>query len=80
MKERYFARLRKYSLQTIACGIPRGSVGWPLLFPILVNNATVILNPIIFADDTSFFICTLTEKYLFESSEQRKQTFSNTVL
>ena len=46
------------SLENIRCGIPQGSISRPLLFLIFVNDlqyTTNKLNPIIFADDTSFF-------------------------
>ena len=43
---------------TITCGVPQGSIVGPLLFILYINdieNVSDILNPILFADDTSFF-------------------------
>ena len=43
---------------TITCGFPQGSILGPLLFILYINdieNVSDILNPILFADDTSLF-------------------------
>ena len=56
-------------LETIACGVPQGSILGPLLFLQYINylrNASNLLDPIMFADDTNLF---LTHKNISYHSE-----------
>ena len=68
------------SLETIRFSVPQGSILGPLLFLILVNDLqypTNVLNPIIFADDTSFFSSHSNIKDLFEiANKEMKNVFA----
>ena len=49
---------KKTSLETVSCDKPQGSIFGPVLFLLYVNklkNASNILNPIMFADDTKLY-------------------------
>ena len=56
--------------ETITCGAPQGSIHGPLLFPIYVNDlnqASNILDSIMFADDTNLFYSHHQIKTFFET-------------
>ena len=61
----------KSTLQsTKKCGVPQGSILGPLLFLLYVNdlpNASRILTPIMFADDTNLFLSRQNLKTLFST-------------
>ena len=57
-------------METITCGVSQGSILGPLLFLIFINDlsqATSILDPIMFADDTNLFYSNENVDILFES-------------
>ena len=50
--------IAKKDLNYVTCGIPQGTIIGPLLFVEYVNdllNASCLLDPIMFADDTNLF-------------------------
>ena len=58
----------KTDLNYVTCGVPQGSILGPLLFLVYVNdlpNASRLLDPVIFADDTSLFFKKKEIEYLF---------------
>ena len=61
---------KQSSNKNINCGVPRGSILGPLLFLLYVNdlcNASNILKPIMFADDTNLFFSAKNIKHLFQT-------------
>ena len=69
----------KTSLETISCGAPQGSILGTLLFLLYVNdlkNASNILDPIMFADDTNLFFTHKDIRYLFQIVNQELENIS----
>ena len=53
----------------VKCGVPQGSILEPLLLLLYVNdlkNASSVLDPVIFADDTNLFVPIQTYKSYFQ--------------
>ena len=58
------------SLQKISCGVPQGSILGPLFFILYINdiiNTSRLLDPILFADDTSIFFSHKDMAYLTDT-------------
>ena len=58
-------------LETITCGVPQCSILGPLLFSLYVNdlkNVSNLVDPIMYADDTNFFLTHKDISYLFETA------------
>ena len=64
---------KQSSNKNINCGVPQGSILGPLLFLLYVNdscNASNILKPIMFADDTNLFFSAKNIKHLFQTMKK----------
>ena len=73
---------KKTSLETISCDVPQGSILGPLLFLLYVNdlkNASNILDPIMFADDTNLFFTHKDIRYLFQIVNQELEKINQWV-
>ena len=69
----------KTSLETISCSVPQGSILGTLLFLLYVNdlkNASNILDPIMFADDTNLFFTHKDIRYLFQIVNQELENIN----
>ena len=63
-------------LEAITCGVLQGSILGPLLFLMYVNdlrNATNLLDPTMYADDTNLFLTRKDISYLFETANLQLQ-------
>ena len=73
-KRKQFIQINNHKnteFETITCGFPQGSILGPLLFLLYVNdlkNASNLLDPIMFADDTKLFLTHKDINYLFETA------------
>ena len=69
----------KTSLEAISCGVPQGSILGPLLFFLYVNdlkNTSNILDPIMFADDSTLFFTQKDIRYLFQIVNQELENIN----
>ena len=63
----------KTEVKIVKCGVPQGSILGPLFFLIFVkdlSNSTKVLDPVLFADDTSLFSFDNNIRTLFETVNQ----------
>ena len=66
-------------LKTITCGVPQGSMLGPLLYLLYgkdLKNASNLLDPIMFADDTNLFLTQKYISYLFETANLQLERIS----
>ena len=64
-----YNNVKNSDLQKIIYGVPQGSILGPLLFLLYVNdlcNASNLIKPIMFADDTNFFYSGKNIKHVFD--------------
>ena len=64
---------------SIICGVPQGSILGPLLFLIYVNDLhkeSLILTPVMFADDTNLFLSNKDISKLFNDMNVELQKMS----